>query len=192
MNGIFREIIDISQPLAAGMDVWPGDSPFELEAVAKLADGETAEVSRISMSTHCGTHVDAPAHVLAGGRTIDAVPLDRLIGPAVVVEAAEVSSVAIQRGEIVLIKAGDAGAGLSEATAGEWIAAGVRAVGTSAASIESAETNLAVHRLLLGAGVAIIENLRLDHVACGRYFLVCLPLNLSRAEAAPARAVLLR
>lgn len=187
MDVTFSEIIDISQPLAVGMDVWPGDPPFELGAVAKLADGEAAEVSRISMSTHCGTHVDALAHVLAGGRTIDAVPLDRLIGPAVVVEAAEVSSVAIQRGEIVLIKAT-----LSEATAGELIAAGVRAVGTSAASIESAETDLAVHRLLLGADIPIIENLRLDHVACGRYFLVCLPLNLSGGEAAPARAVLLR
>jgi len=188
----YRKIIDISRPLAEGMAVWPGDPPFERTAVSRLADGDVSEVSRVSMGTHCGTHVDAPAHVLAGGGTVDALPLERLIGAAVVLEAAAVPEASIRQGDIVLIKAPPGGAPLDETAAGGLLAAGVRAVGTDAASIEGDAAELAVHRLLLGAGVPILEALRLDHVACGRYLLVCLPLKLTGAEAAPARAVLLR
>jgi arylformamidase len=187
----FRQIVDITRPLRDGMEVWPGDPPFVLAPVAKLADGDGAAVSRLSMSTHCGTHVDAPAHVLTGGAGIDAVPLGRLVGPAVVVDLAGLAAATIERGDIVLLRTGDPPAYLDAHAADELIGRGVAAVGTDAASIERPDGDMGVHRLLLSAGVAIIENLRLDHVECGRWWLVCLPLPLQGADAAPARAVLL-
>jgi arylformamidase len=80
--------IDISRPIVDGMATWPGDPPLRLERVARIADGEGFDVSRLSTSVHLGTHVDAPAHAVAGGAGVEHIALTTLIGPAVVVDLA--------------------------------------------------------------------------------------------------------
>ena len=79
-------IIDISRPVGADTPVWPGDPPVTLEPVARLEAGDPAAVSRLTLGTHTGTHVDPPAHFLPGGATVDELSLDVLVGPAVVVD----------------------------------------------------------------------------------------------------------
>src|SRR5579884_195512 len=80
------EVIDISRALGPDTPVWPGDPPVAVEAVARVERGDVAAVSRVTLSTHAGTHVDPPAHFVAGGATVDILPLDVLVGPAVVVD----------------------------------------------------------------------------------------------------------
>jgi arylformamidase len=163
------------------MPVWPGDPDFRVEPVCSLDTGE-ANVTAVSMSLHTGTHVDAPLHYLAGGVSIDCMPLDATIGPARVLDRLE--SHRAGAGERLLLKTPP----LSPDAARVLADAGVRAVGIEGLTIGGAET----HRILLGAGVWVIEGLDLSAVEAGEYDLVCLPLKVTGAEGAPARAALRR
>src|SRR4030067_349930 len=80
------KIYDISVTVSAALPVWPGDPPVSIESVAKIEDGANANVSRIAMGVHTGTHVDAPFHFLTDGATAEQIPLDLLTGPAYVLE----------------------------------------------------------------------------------------------------------
>ena len=202
-------IIDITRPVSADLPVWPGDPPVVIEPVARLEDGHAAAVSRLALGTHTGTHVDPPAHFLPGGVTVDALPLEVLVGPALVVgvraaglvDARRLASLAIPSGtERLLFKserdAGDvAGHGASgpvTADGARWLVErGVRLVGVDTLSIEPATRDYPVHRTLLAAGVVIVEGLDLSGVAAGRYRLVCLPLRIAGGDGAPARAILI-
>ena len=79
-------IYDISVTVSADLPVWPGDPPVSIESVAKIEDGANANVSRIAMGVHTGTHVDAPFHFMNDGSTVEHLPLDLLTGPAYVLE----------------------------------------------------------------------------------------------------------
>jgi arylformamidase len=203
--------VDISTPLRAGMPVWPGDPPLRLERVAAIGSGDAYNLTAISGCLHTGTHVDAPLHYLDGGAGVERMPLDaatgaaRVIGirDATAIRLAELGPHRIRRGERVLFKtANSARAGrfaeffedyvyLARDAAEHLAARGVRAVGIDALSIGSPEEEGDdVHRILLAAGVWIIEGLELAHVHAGRYEMVCLPLHIPGADGAPARAML--
>jgi arylformamidase len=193
-------IIDISLPIGPETPVWPGDPPVLVEAVARVADGDPADVSRLALGTHTGTHVDPPAHFLPGTTTVDELPLDVLVGPAVVagftagpIDGATLESAALAEGStrVLLKTGGDAGA-LTPDGARWLVEQGVRLVGADTLSIEPAGHGYPVHRILLGAGVVIVEGLDLAVVAPGPYQLVCLPLRIAGGDGAPARAVLIR
>jgi arylformamidase len=192
-----------------GMPVWPGDAPPRLERVMDLRRGDPCTLTSLAMSAHTGTHVDAPAHFLRGGRTVAGMDIAALVGPARVLEIADAAAVTavelarhgVRRGERVLLKtrnsllpqtqrlARDYAALAADAAA--WLAGrGVVAVGIDALSVDPPGCDDA-HRALLGAGVWVIEGLRLAGVGPGRYELLCLPLRLA-AEGAPARALLRR
>ena len=79
-------MIDITQPLGVGVGCWPGDVPFELEWTLRRDRGDSVDVAAIRMSVHTGTHVDGPLHVMPG-MTAGELPLDRFMGPAMVVDA---------------------------------------------------------------------------------------------------------
>jgi len=193
-------IIDISMPIGPDTPVWPGDPPVVMEPVARVAAGDPADVSRLTLGTHTGTHVDPPAHFLAGGATVDALPLDVLVGPAVVADltaagpidaarlAAQVPGDGTSR---VLLKTGAADGALTPEGAAWLVERGVRLVGADTLSIEPETRDYPVHRILLGAGVVIVEGLDLSAAAAGRYQLLCLPLRISGGDGAPARAVLI-
>jgi arylformamidase len=167
------EIFDVSLPVRTGMPVYPGDPEVRLERVS-----ETPAISRLDFGVHTGTHVDAPVHFIEGAAGADRLPLDVLIGPCEVV----LGSGAAER---LLIK--DA-AGLDEAAARALVGQGVRLVGVDVISVGDYEA----HRVLLGAGVVVLEGLDLTAVEPGSYELYCLPLKLVGSDGAPARAVLIK
>ena len=195
-------VIDISLSIGAGLAVWPGDPPVLVEPVSRVEDGAVAAVSRVVLGTHTGTHVDPPAHFLPGGATVDELPLDVLIGPAVVadvtgggpIDAARLDALSLPAGtaRVLLKTARLSRTGSLTPDGAAWLVArGVQLVGADTLSIEPATDDYPVHRLLLGAGVIIVEGLDLTAAAAGRYQLVCLPLRITGGDGAPARAVLL-
>jgi arylformamidase len=200
-------IHDVTRPVRAGMPVWPGDPPCRVGWAARLAD-DGANVAELCLSAHTGTHADGPYHVLDNGARIGEVPLDVFIGPSHVVDAAGVREIGVvwmetnlpMECERVLLRTGawtdpdafpSSWPALTEDAARLLVHRGVRLLGTDAPSPDAADAHeLPVHRVLLGAGIAIVENLLLDEVSPGAYELVALPLRLAEADASPVRAVL--
>ncbi|MBB2902193.1 kynurenine formamidase [Kineococcus radiotolerans] len=169
--------VDLSRPVGPGMPVFPGDPGFAAEPAATVA-GDGFAVTRLHLGTHTGTHVDAPAHVVPGGPTVEELPLELFSGTALVldvrgravIDAEDVRPAAGAR--IVLLRTGwdgFAGTGrefdhpfLTAAAARALRAGGTRTTGIDAASVDGPGT-LAAHRVLLGTrpdpGV-VVENLR--------------------------------
>ncbi len=204
-----RILHDVTRPVRAGMPVWPGDPPCRVAWASRIERGDGANVAEISLSAHTGTHADGAFHVLDGGARIGAAPLGAFLGPAVVVDATDVErldaewaeGVLRSRPERVLVRTGawvsedvfpEGFAALDGPAARRIADAGVRLFGTDAPSVDALDAeDLPAHRALAEAGVAIVENLRLDGVSPGEYRLVALPLRLEEADASPLRAVLL-
>ncbi len=193
------------------MPVWPGDPPTRLERVTSIARGDAFNVTAISTCLHTGTHVDAPLHSIEGGGGIESMPLDALTGPARVIEildqrairTSELRPHRIRRGERILFKTGNAArvrraeeaaedfVSLSLEAAEHLAACRIRAAGIDGVSIGAADQEGdSVHRVLLGAGIWILEGLNLSAVRPGHYELVCLPLRIPGADGSPARAML--
>lgn len=162
-------IFDITKPLTPSTKVYDGDPAFQAESLERNGYA----LSKITMGTHTGTHIDAPAHYFLG-ETVAEIPLDRLIGKCMVSSCGipEYPRVLI-RGEISLDCA------LESASTLELI-------GTDALSIGDDD----VHRALLGAGVIILENLELKDIPDGEYTLIALPLKIY-SDGAPARVCLI-
>jgi arylformamidase len=195
MNGgsAVGALFDISLPIAEGMAVWPGDPPPVQRWLRRLADGDDLDLSQWTLGSHTGTHLDAPSHFLAGAPDVEGLGLDPLVGPCLVVDVAAGGLPATDsRYQRLLLKHTP---GVSAAMAEDLVARGVRLVGVDSLSVESAEaveTGAPAHRVLLAAGVAILEGLVLEAVPPGEYVLVALPLRLQHTEASPVRAILLR
>lgn len=206
LNG---EWIDISAPLRSGMTVWPGDAPVAVEQAESMEQGGAYNLTRLAMSAHAGTHVDAPRHFLRDGAGIEAMPLEAMAGPARVVEAngeavgEEDVPEDLEPGARVLFKTRNSGRDLYGGTfhedyvfltrtaAEKLVRAGAALVGIDGPSVSGFhEDPAATHRVLLGAGVWIVEGLRLAEAAPGEYELVCLPLRIPGADGAPARAMI--
>jgi arylformamidase len=188
--------IDISMPVSVGMPVWPGDPPPVLNPVNTE---EGFRITEIAFGSHTGTHVDAPAHVEPGGKTLEQIPLDRLIGPCQLIEApseapgfpwSAIKPLLYPGVPRVLFKTSGAHRGhfqLSAEILGALRQAGVVTVGIDTLSIGGWKAHDA---WLTGGTNAAIEGLNLDGITPGLYYLVCLPLLLPGLDAAPARAVL--
>jgi arylformamidase len=204
------KIYDITPPLSEELATFPGDPPVRIEAVTRVARGEAANVSRLTLSTHAGAHIDPPRHMVDRGLPVDQVPLSLLMGNALVIEIpgtgpiprSVLESFAIAGEERLIIKSGNSilwsEPGFCELFshltlgAAEYLAElGVRLVGIDYLSVEHFRGDGSVHRTLLEKGVVIIEGLKLDEVPPGRYELACLPLKLKNGDGAPARAVLI-
>ena len=203
---------DISVPNHPGM-LHYGRKP-EKTMVESIADGDPGNVSRWLIGSHTGTHVDAPAHFVEGATTIEDVPLETLVGPAVVLDLTSVTSseiapddliaAGLDDSERVLLKTPNSTGALREAEKSPWVGLseaaaellverGVRLVGIDYLTIDApaGEVDWPVHHVLCGAGVAILEVIDLSDIAPGRYTLAALPIKLVGSEAAPARTVLL-
>jgi len=209
---ILRTIIDLSQPVGADTPVYPGDGPVRITRL----DQAGVHVSRIDLSVHTGTHMDAPDHFIAGGATIDGVPLERCLAPARVIDLRGDLRGVPARGTIRrehLVKYREAlgqvrAAVLQTGWSKQWGAAnyffdhpalaedaaaflvdrGIELVGVDMPSVDHAP--YAAHRVLLGAGVLIVENLtNLDAVGADPFELAVLPLKLVGRDGSPVRAV---
>ncbi len=209
-------IHDISAPLRPDLPHWPGETGLRRQVLSDLASGDTATVSELCLGAHTGTHIDAPSHFLVDAGGIETVPVDALVGPALVIgledlsgpiTAAELARAGIPAGtERLLVKTSNSGWSTRDdrfrenfiafdPTAASWcVDRGIRLLGIDYLSIEpfgSGKVGHPVHKLLLRAGVVILEGLDLDRVPAGPYLLAALPLRVPGAEAAPTRAVLL-
>jgi arylformamidase len=205
-----HRLIDVTLPLSAGLRSFPGDPPFRLEPHKRMADGAPFNVSRLSTGTHAGTHVDAPAHFVRGGATVDQLPLEILVGKARVLDVPGVETIGRQelektdlRDDIrVLIKTrmsaerygtprNEDSVSLSEDAATYLVQAGIKLVGFDDLSIDARDsTDFKAHHVLLGAGVIVVEGLDLAQVEPGDYDMTSQPLRLVDADGAPARVVL--
>ncbi|MFA5890370.1 MAG: cyclase family protein [Actinomycetota bacterium] len=207
-------VFDISLGIEPGMMVWPGDPLVVVEETSRMARGDLANVSTLRLGTHTGTHVDPPCHFIDGAVTVDEIPPDVLVGPAVVLDLRAVAGeitpqdlCALPDGaERVLFRTCNSDLWARGARAfpedyvslglegARWLAArGVRLVGTDFLSIEQrGAPGHPVHVALLEAGVVIVEGLDLHAVDPGDYTFMCLPLKVSGGDGAPARALLSR
>ncbi len=192
-------IYDITQPLFE-CNVFPGDPKPERKIMLQISNGDICNLTAFSMCAHNGTHVDAPYHFINDGKGIDKVALDKFIGTAFVADYE--GDVTAEAAEKILKKAKDAGAekkilikGKSVVTleaAKVFAAAGIDLIGNESQTVGPENAPMAVHLELLGAEVVLLEGIRLEAVPEGAYFLNCAPLNLSGADGAPCRAVLIK
>ncbi len=208
-----RVWIDITVPLRDGMVHWPSDPPLRIQRVLDMAHGDSHTLSKISMGSHTGTHVDAPLHMLRNGLSVDKVLMDTMIGRARVLEIrdtrlirpAELAPYRIRRGERILFKTRNSGrvwrlhsftksfVSISREAAEFLAERQIRLVGVDYLSVGSYNGDgLCVHEVLLGAGIGIIEGLDLSQVSPGKYDLICLPLRTEHGDGAPARAIIRR
>ena len=202
-------LIDISVRLEAGMPTWPGSAGFRLSS-SQTMERDSVNVSRIDMDVHCGTHVEAPRHFVAGGHDVNAFPLALFSGPAQVVHLPEVAAISaadledagVHPGtERLLLRTRNSGSWQREPfrtdyvallpDAAAWIVTHeVRLVGIDYLSVQRYGDDPETHRILMRAGIAILEGLDLSQATPGTYRLHAMPLHLAGSEASPVRAVL--
>jgi arylformamidase len=210
MCGTNMKIYDISVSLSEGTPVYPGDPRVRIEPVTRLSCGDAANVSRITMSTHSGTHLDPPRHYSDNGISVDRIPLSILMGQALVVEIPAIKAITadelrrfpIRGEERLLLKTANSLFWSDPAFCCDYsyltpdgarflVDSGVKLVGIDYLSVERFDGDGDVHRILLENGVVILEGLNLGGVVGGSYELVCLPLKISEGDGAPARAILI-
>ncbi len=206
-------IYDVSLTISPQLVTWPGDPPVTLTRASSIAQGAAANVSRLDAGVHTGTHVDAPLHFIDGAPAVEAMSLEKLIGPCLVVEADPAGSelgtddLPATKHTRILFKTrnsqkwvnpqrefdkGFVAVGL--VLAQRLVAEGKVLVGVDYLSVEpfAAPAAHPVHVTLLQAGIVVVEGLNLSEVEAGEYDLVCLPLKLAGSDGAPARAVLIQ
>ncbi len=200
---------DISLKLSGETVRWVTAPPFELEERRRMSKGDPNNSSALNMSVHSGTHIDAPFHFVADGNTIDQLPLERFIGPALVfaVEAERyitkehVAGIRLDGATRVLFKTRNSEllhkgeydpdfVAFSVEAAQSLVELGVELVGLDYLSVAHADEQVPVHRAFLDHGVVLLEGIDLSEVAPGRYELMCLPIPLGDSDGAPCRAVL--
>lgn len=209
------KIFDISVSLSAEIPVWPGDPQILLERYRHISTGNASNDSKIACSVHSGTHVDAPAHFIENGVTVEQLPLHALIGTATVVEIlnsniitpeiledqalpAETKRLLFKTKNSVLWdnpahQFNPDFVALSPAAAGWIVSKGMQLVGIDYLSIQMYnDADPRTHRILLEAGIVVVEGLDLRNIRAGTYQFICLPIKLAGSEGAPARAVLIQ
>jgi arylformamidase len=203
---------DISLTISPKMPTWPGDPKVVLERFEKMEEGSLANITRIEMSVHTGTHVDAPYHFVSDGKSVERMPLRTLTGRAYVLDLPEVDQITakiIERSELpprtrrLLFKTRNSNywahnevdfqedfVGICEDAAEYLVKRGVKLVGVDYLSVAPFHQPKPTHEIFLKAGVVVVEGLDLSAVTQGRYTLYCLPLKLDGSDGAPARAIL--
>lgn len=206
------KLLDVSVPLSQAIPTYPGNPPFQLEPIKRIADGASSNVSRLVLGTHSGTHVDAPKHFIDDAGGVETMRLDLLIGRARVIEitkrgaitAEDLTKAGLREDLRVLFKTPNSAlwnsatfhtdyAHLTESAARYLVEQGVKVVGIDYLSVEQyKKAGAPAHRALLSNDVIIIEGLNLADAEPGMYEMYCLPLLIAGADGAPARVVLKR
>lgn len=202
------KVYDISMTIEKGMQVWGNHDGKQPEIISQPTSPDGVNESRIDMDVHCGTHVDAPLHMLEDGSTIETIGLEELVGNARVLDFTDVNDSitredlekhGLQKGEFILVKTKNSFTDSFESDfvflrddgARYLVEVGVRGIGTDGLGIERSQAEYPTHRTLFRNNVIIVEGLRLKEVPPGSYFMVIAPLKLTGIEAAPARALLI-
>lgn len=207
-------IFDITLTVSNDLPVWPGDPAINFYRVADVHNGDVCTLSRLESGSHIGTHLDAPLHFIKGGRTVDQLDLNVLIGACLVVHVPDATVI-----DAALLNALDIPAatqrllfrtrnseiwargdnafhtdyvGIDPSGAAWLVGRGVQLVGVDYMSVAPYADTIAPHEILLGAGIIAVENLNLSGIEAGNYQLICLPLKLKDGDGAPVRAILIR
>lgn len=209
---------DISVAIRPDLPVWSGDPPVTISQAASIAGGDIANVSRLDIGAHTGTHIDAPVHFVPGRKGIDRLELDTLIGPVYVADLTKVSyeinAADFQAAKIpsgtrrLLCKTTNSELwakypasfyrdfiGISADGAGWLVKNGIELVGVDYLGVERFEMvdqGAPTHHKLLEAGLIIVEGLNLTDIQAGEYTLLCLPVKIQNADGAPCRAILMK
>ena len=204
------KLIDVSVAIDVTLPSYPGNTPFSLEAVKRIAQGASSNVSTLHMSAHTGTHVDAPRHFFDAAPGTEALPLEMLCGRTRVVEvttrksidADDLAGLDLAEDVRLLLKSCNSRlwgsptfhpdyVGVTESGARYLVDHGIKVVGVDYLSVEEFKKSGApAHHILLGAGTIVIEGLNLRDVEPGIYDMICLPLRIVGADGAPARVLL--
>ena len=190
---------DISQPVF-GCCVYPGDPAPERKTAESIENGDLCNMTVFSMCAHNGTHVDAPLHFLNDKKGIGEIALEKFAGKAFVVshegdvsakdakKMLETAAAAAPGAEKRILIKGNAV--VTSEAAEVFAGAGIDLLGNESQTVGPEDAPMAVHKILLGAEVILLEGIRLGNVPGGAYFLNCAPLNLGHADGAPCRAIL--
>jgi len=207
-----KKIHDISYTIKKSSIVWPGDTPISIERTCEIGKAEShATMSKFILSSHAGTHVDAPKHFVADGESLENLALDKLIGRVLVIELDEdeISKEVLEKLNIkedtkrIIFKTKNSKRFSGEEefftdyvsvtiSGAKWLVKrGIKLVGSDYLSVASYEDIAEVHRILLASNMVLLETLFLKNIKPGYYDLVCLPLKIEGADGSPARAVLI-
>ena len=200
---------DISLNLSPDTVRWVVAPPMEVHERRRMSRGDDANATALTVSCHAGTHVDAPFHFLPDGAGIDAVLLERFVGPALVhaveadryITAEHVKAIPLDGATRVLFKTRNSQllkrrefepnfVAFSLEAARALVGRGVQLVGLDYLSVAHADLQVPVHRAFLDHGVVLLEGVDLSEITPGRYELMCFPLRLRGLDGAPCRAVL--
>ncbi len=204
--------LDASVDISGACPAWPGSPGAELTRRRNLDAGDSTTDSELRLDVHCGTHVDAPAHFIAGAGTVESLELQAFIGPTLVIEILDRASITegdieelVPRGtarvlfrtansERRLLRKSSFTPDFCALTAGAAHALASRPevvlAGSDYLSIQLFNGDPVTHTSLMAQGIAILEGLDLADIPGGAYSLIAVPLKLSAAEAAPVRALL--
>jgi arylformamidase len=211
------EIFDISVPISENLPVWLGDPKATIRRLSSIQDGETSNISQIRMSVHTGTHIDAPKHFIDSGKTIDEIPLEKLMGETLVIEIPgnqiRISEDVLQshpqvdllnQTRKVLFKTRNSYlwhrqpitfhkdfVGIDASGAVYLAKLNLDLIGVDYLSIAPYGETTLPHRILLEKEIVLLEGIDLSEVQEGEYTLFCLPLLISGCEGSPARAILM-
>ena len=209
------KIFDVSLMISPGLPVWPGDPAIVLEQVESMDSGANANVSRLDVGVHVGTHVDAPHHFMNDGRTVEQFSLDVLTGTCYVTQLPDgIEAITAEALDGMPLPAGTTRILFGTSNSRFWsrgekkfqedfvavtedgaqwlVDYGIQLVGVDYLSVAPYRDSVPTHRTLLGAGIVVVEGLDLSAVPRGFYELYCLPLKLLGSDGAPARAILIQ
>ena len=195
------KIFDIAQEVFS-CNVYPGDPSPEKRAVMNISNGDVCNLTAFKMCAHNGTHIDAPFHFIEGEETVDQVPLDKFVGYAYVAEhegllgredaldiLAKAKECDPKCSDMILVKGNSV---MTEEGAEVFAEAKIKLYGNESQTVGPEDAPMAVHLIMLGAKIVLLEGIRLGDVPAGRYLLNAAPLNLGGCDGAPCRAVLIK
>lgn len=205
-----KKIFDVTRPLNPSLAVWPGDTPFSVQTVMAMSQGATVNLTTLTLSSHTGTHVDAPFHFVDDGPTMTEVPLTAYLGPATVITVAreagpltpaDFPDVDWSQVERLLVHSTASHKPLDQFPAefvypspelADWLGQqNVVLFGSDAPSMDDRHSqSLPGHNALRRNRVAILEGLLLADVPDGHYELIALPLKIEGGDGSPVRAIL--
>lgn len=206
-------IIDISVLVDDKVTIWPGNKHPQLKRVSNMKKGDAHNETSLEMNVHTGTHIDAPLHFLSNGKSTSQIDLKTFIGSVLVIDLSHVKEITsrdldkikLPRGTTrLLFKTSNSlfwdknnsnfkknYVGITPDAARWVVKRKFKLVGIDYLSVAKFEDAREVHCILLGKGIAILEGINLTNVQEGEYQLICFPIKIAKAEAAPVRAVLL-
>ena len=194
------KIYDISQELFSCV-VWPGDPAPKKETLCSMDEGDIINLTAFSMCAHNGTHIDAPSHFINHAKNVEEIKLSKFIGEAYVADfegivtaedardiIKKAKSISIEAARKILFKGKTT---VSIEAAEVFAESEIDLIGNESQTVGPEDAPMAVHKVLLGAEIVLLEGVRLNHVPEGVYLLNAAPINLAGAEGAPCRAILI-